>query len=133
MIALALAIIWIGTSAATMPMPVAEVQAHRSRMIATQLLEQKIENALAIKSRRQAREGAKALTPMLVEEEKYWDRANVADALQFAQRNASTARRLEAEAGRGDLKAVSVSLDALRANCVACHGRHPETRMNVGR
>ncbi len=123
----------IGTAITQMPMSPADVQAHRSRMIATQLLEQKVENALAARSRRTAAAGARDLVPILEKEQQYWDRTGVEDAMMFAERNLGTAKRLADVTKRGDLAKAGFELDALRANCVACHGRHPDTRVHVGR
>ena len=128
-----LVITLVGTSIASVPLPAAEVQAHRARMFSTQLLEQKIENALAAKSRRDAAAGARDLVPILLEEQRYWDRSGVEDALALAQNNLRTAQRLADETRRGDLRRASATLDDVRAHCVACHGRHPENRVNVGR
>ena len=123
----------IGTSIATVPLPSADVQAHRVRMVATQVLERQLEDALGAKSSRAAARAAKDLVPILADEEAYWDRAHLDDALDYAKRNTRTARRLAASTRRGDLSGASMELDALRGNCVACHGRHPENRVVIGR
>jgi hypothetical protein len=123
----------IGTSVAVVPLSSAEIQAHRTRMMATQVLERQLEDALAARSSKAAARTAKELVPILANEEAYWDRAHLDDALDYAKRNAKAARRLAASARRGDLTQASADLDMLRGNCVACHGRHPENRVIVGR
>ncbi|MEO6339278.1 MAG: hypothetical protein ABIO39_04495 [Caulobacteraceae bacterium] len=123
----------IGTSIAAVPLPSAEVQAHRVRMVATQVLENQIEDALMARSSRAAARAAKSLVPILADEEKYWDRTHLDDALMYAQRNLAAARSLAASTRRGNLSQASSELDSMRGNCVACHGRHPENRVVVGR
>ncbi len=128
-----LVIALIGVSVATIPLSPAEVQAHRMRMISTEMLESQVEDALASKELRAAARAAKSLAPILAAEERYWDKTGLSDALSYARRNRQAAARLAEATRHGELGEASAELDAMRANCVACHGSHPENRTVTGR
>lgn len=114
-----------------LPMKPEDVQAHKGRMVQVAVLEQEIQNAVHAKAGPRIARTADALAGVLAKEEAYWEKSQLADAIELAQSNTAAARAI-AGAGRARRYAdARLGVERLQANCVACHGSHPENRVPI--
>jgi hypothetical protein len=108
-----------------------EVARHKDRMMAAQAQQARLADAVETGATSKAKRASKKLSRLLSQEEAYWQRAGLADALSLAQENREAADRAVAGAAIGDFPKIEAANTALRGSCVACHQIHPERRILV--
>jgi hypothetical protein len=108
-----------------------EVTRHKARMGAAETQRSRLTAAVESGATPKARRAARQLRRLFVQEEKYWLRAGLDDALALARHSLEAADKAGAAAEAGDRTAVRAATDELSANCVACHQAHPERRLLV--
>jgi len=74
---------------------------------------------------------AKKLTAIGEQEEVYWTRANLSDAIALAKQNLADSRKVASSAESGNLGEARQAFENLNRSCSACHDLHPEKRLAV--
>lgn len=125
--------VWAGGAVAGVLLEPYEVARHKDRMLAAEILHARLAGAIDTGATSKAKSAARKLTRLLRQEESYWRRAGLADALSLAQQNREAADRAVAAAANGDFMMTRAANDELRGSCVAFHQVHPERRILVDR
>jgi hypothetical protein len=114
-----------------LPMKPEEVQAHKGRMVSVAVLEQDIQTAVQMRSSRLAARAADSLASVLTKEEAYWNRTQLEDAIALSKKNTEAAKLIAKAARASRFDDARLGIERLQANCVACHGSHPENRVPI--
>jgi hypothetical protein len=130
-LAVSIAILLAGGAQAGVLLQPYEVARHKDRMRAAERWQARLDQAVTTGATSNAKRAAKKLTRLLSQEEAYWRRAGLPDALSLAQQNREAAESAVAGAAVGDYIKVRAAGETLRGSCVACHQTHPERRILV--
>jgi hypothetical protein len=114
-----------------LPMKPEDVQAHKGRMVQVAVLEQDIQNAVHARARAQIVRAADSLAGVLAKEEAYWQKTQLEDAIELAKKNTAAAKAIAAAGRARRYDDARLGVERLQANCVACHGSHPENRVPI--
>jgi CHAD domain-containing protein len=88
-----------------------------------------LKDALDAGSAAKAGQSADELTKVLEQEEQYWIKTKLDDAIELAKTNRSDAQQLATDAKAGKIDDAKTVYKQLEKTCTDCHGLHPEQRV----
>lgn len=106
-----------------------EAAAHKARMNDAQDLKADLKDALDAGATAKALGPAKKLVGLCREEEHYWTRAALSDAVELARKNLAEARQIASAVAGGRADEALAAYGKLETTCRACHDLHPEKRL----
>ena len=83
----------------------------------------------ALHALHEAGQSADELTKVLEQEEQYWIKTKLDDAIALAKTNRSDAQQLATDAKAGKIDDAKTVYKQLEKTCTDCHGLHPEQRV----
>ncbi|MBO9710309.1 MAG: hypothetical protein J7521_19060 [Caulobacter sp.] len=108
-----------------------EVAAHKARMDAAEELKLDLQDALDAHDAKAFSAPTRKLLPLLRQEQAYWRKTGVAEAIALGEQNGQAADALLVHADAGDFEAASTAYGDLLRSCAACHDAHPEAQVQV--
>ena len=106
-----------------------EAGRHKEWMDTAQDLKDELKDALDAESSAKAVEPAEKLVKIGEQEEQYWQKARLEDAVKLAQKNLAASRAIVAAARDGQFDRALQAYGVLESTCRACHDLHPEKRL----
>ena len=106
-----------------------EAARHKEWMDTAQDLTYDLKNALDAKSSAKTAESAKRLIKLGEQEEEYWTKAKLEDAVKLARQNLAATRAVAAAAKDGQFGRALQAYAELQTNCRSCHDLHFEKRL----
>lgn len=106
-----------------------DTAAHKARMDDAQDLKADLKDALDAKAAAKAAEPAQKLVKLCLDEEGYWVKTKLPDAVKLARQNVAEAGQIASAATQGHLAEALAGFDKLEATCRTCHDLHPEKRL----
>ena len=106
-----------------------EAARHKEWMDTAQDTKDELKDALDAKSRENSVKPAEKLVQLGEQEEAYWTKAKIEDAVKLAQRNLSASRTIAAAAKEEKFDQAIQAFADLESTCRACHDLHPEKRL----
>lgn len=117
------------TSFALASVTAGEVASHKERMDTAEDLKADLKDALEAGSAAKAGRSADELTKVLQQEEQYWIKTKLDDAIELAKTNLSDATQIAADAKAGKIDDAKIVYKQLEKTCTDCHSLHPEQRV----
>ncbi len=105
----------------TKPAASPEVAAYRARMDHAQDLQDTILDGFESKDAKAIAAHARELADLLAEDERYWQRAALAPAIQLATESTRLSRQMYEDAVKGELAAAADDNKRLQQTCRSCH------------
>jgi len=106
-----------------------EAARHKEWMDKAQDLKYDLKDALDAKSSQKAAEPAEKLVKLGEQEEEYWTKAKLEDALNLARQSLAASRAVAAAAKDGQFDRALQAYAELETSCRACHDLHFEKRL----
>ncbi len=103
-----------------------EATRHKESMDEAQDLTYDLKDALDAKSSEKAAGPAEKLVKLGEQEEEYWTKAKLEDALKLAQQNLAASRAVAAAAKDGQFDRAQQAYAELETSCRTCHDLHFE-------
>jgi len=105
---------------------------HKARMNTAQDVKDDLKDALDGKSREKALEPAETLVKLAEQEEAYWQKTKLDDAVKLAQQNLANSRAIVGAVKEEHFDKAVQAFGDLEKTCRACHDLHPEKRLTSG-
>ena len=102
---------------------------HKQRMDTAQDTKDDLRDALDGKSRDKAAEPAQTLLKLAEQEETYWQKTKLDDAVKLAQQNVAESRAILGAVKEENFEQAAQAFQDLEKTCRACHDLHPEKRL----
>jgi cytochrome c556 len=106
-----------------------EAARHKEWMDAAQDLTYDLKDALDGKSSEKAAAPAEKLVELGEQEEEYWTKAKLEDAVKLARQNLAASRAVAAAAKDGQFDRALQAYAELETSCRSCHDLHFEKRL----
>jgi membrane carboxypeptidase/penicillin-binding protein len=119
----------VATSFAIASVTAGEVASHKERMDTAEDLKADLKDALDAGSAAKAGQSADELTKVLEQEEQYWIKTKLDDAIKLAQINMADSKQIATDAKAGKIDDAKTVYKQLEKTCTDCHGLHPEQRV----
>jgi hypothetical protein len=110
-----------------------QAASHKEWMDAAQDFTYDLKDALDAKSSEKAAEPAEKLIKLGEQEEEYWTKAKIEDAVKLARQNLAISRAVAAAAKDGQFDRASKAYAELQTSCRTCHDLHFEKRLSQTR
>jgi siderophore synthetase component len=117
------------TSLAIASVAAGDVASHKERMDTAEDLKADLKDALDAGFAAKAAQSADDLTKILEQEEQYWIKTKLDDAIKLAKTNVSDSKQISADAKAGKIDDAKTVYKQLEKTCTECHGLHPEQRV----
>jgi membrane carboxypeptidase/penicillin-binding protein len=119
----------VATSFAIASVTADEVASHKERMDTAEDLKADLKDALDAGSAAKAGQSADELTKVLEQEEQYWIKTKLDDAIKLAQINMADSKQIATDAKAGKIDDAKTVYKQLQKTCTECHGLHPDQRV----
>ena len=119
----------VATSFAIASVTASEVASHKERIDTAEDLKADLKDALDAGSAAKAGQSADELTKVLEQEEQYWIKTKLDDAIKLAQINMADSKQIATDAKAGKIDDAKTVYKQLQKTCTECHGLHPEQRV----
>jgi len=103
-----------------------EVEAYQARMDQAQDLKDTIHDAIDAKDSKEVARLSHELTILLQQDEQYWEKQQISDALALSKTSVQLSKTIEAAAREGDIPQSIDAYQKLQITCRSCHDAHPE-------
>lgn len=120
----------VTTSFAIAAVTAGDIATHKERMDTAEDLKADLKDALDAGSAAKTSQSAGELTKVLEQEEQYWIKTKLDDAIALAKSNLSDAQQIAADAKAAKIDDAKTAYKQLEKTCTECHGLHPEQRVN---
>jgi hypothetical protein len=106
-----------------------DVANHKSRMDAADDLKADLKDALDANFGPKAIQSADELTKLLEQEEQYWIKTQLDDAVKLARANTAASQQIATDAKAEHINDAKQAYKQLEKTCAECHDLHPERRV----
>ncbi len=119
----------VATTFAIAAVTARDIASHKERMDTAEDLKADLKDALDAGFAAKAAQSADDLTKVLEQEEQYWIKTKLDDAIKLATTNLSDSKQISADAKAGKIDDAKTVYKQLEKTCTECHGSHPEQRV----
>jgi hypothetical protein len=124
---LVISLLSISTLAAYAVTP--EVAEYRARMDHAQDLQDSIRDGLRSKDSKTVSALGHELTTLLQEDQHYWEKQQLSDALDLSKESVRLAQQMTTDASEDKIPEALDNFKQLQKTCQSCHDAHPEKRV----
>jgi hypothetical protein len=119
----------VATTFAFAAVTAGDVASHKERMDTAEDLKADLKDALDAGFAAKAAQSADDLAKVLEQEEQYWIKTKLGDAIKLAKNNWSDSKQIAEDAKAGKIDDAKQVYKQLEKTCTECHGLHPEQRV----